>query len=335
MKKDFNQYKELYLLLDKSISPDAPFSSKDPGVIKEGYNQELDELRVINKNSKDYLLQLEQKERERTGIKLLKVGYNRVFGYYIEVPRGSVNLVKDEFGFIRKQTLTTGERYITQELKEKENLILRAEEKRANLEYELFVSIRNKCKEYSYCLQELARILANLDMMQSLCKVSKENNYCKPQLNNEGILEIKNGRHPVIEANIDNFVQNDIKMEQDDSILLITGPNMSGKSTYMRQIALIAIMAQIGCFVPAKEAKLPLFDAIYTRIGASDDIVSGESTFMVEMKEVNNALQSATKNSLIIFDEVGRGTATYDGMALAQAIIEYIHENIKCKTLFS
>ena len=335
LKKDVNKYKELFLLLDKSISPDAPFSSKDPGVIKVGYNSELDDLRDINKNSKDYLLNLEAQEKERTGIKSLKIGYNRVFGYYIEVPRGSVNLVKDEFGFIRKQTLTTGERYITQELKEKENLILRAEEKRASLEYELFVSIRNTCKEYTFILQELARILSNLDMMQSFAKVANENNYCRPVINDEGLLEIKNGRHPVIEANIDNFVQNDIKMTKDDSILLITGPNMSGKSTYMRQVALIIIMAQIGSYVPATSCKMPLFDAIYTRIGASDDIVSGESTFMVEMKEVNNALANATANSLVIFDEIGRGTATYDGMALAQAVIEYIHENIKCKTMFS
>ena len=335
LKKDINSYKELYLLLDKSIDPNAPLSSKDPGVIKDGFNLELDELRNINKNGKDFLLNLEAKERERTGIKLLKVGYNRIFGYYFEVPKGSLSLVKDEYGFIRKQTLTTGERFITQELKENENLILRAEEKRARLEYELFVSIRNECKKYTNILQDLALMLASIDMMQSFSKVANENNYCKPIINDEGILDIKNGRHPVIEGNVENFVPNDIKMGKDDTILLITGPNMSGKSTYMRQVALIALMAQIGSYVPATQAKLPIFDAIYTRIGASDDIVSGESTFMVEMNEVNNALSNATSNSLIIFDEIGRGTATYDGMALAQAVIEYIHENIKCKTLFS
>ena len=335
---NFESFKELYKLLDESISLDAPFSAKDSGVIKKGYNQELDELNEINLNGKDYLLSIEAKERERTGIKLLKVGYNRVFGYYLEVPKGSIPLVKDEYGYVRKQTLSTGERYITQELKEKESLILRAEEKARELEYKLFVSIRNQCKKYAEDLQVLAKSIAEVDMMQSFARVSNENHYVRPVLNNEGIIDIKNGRHPVIEINKigdETFIPNDLKMNSDDSILLITGPNMSGKSTFMRQTALIAIMAQIGCFVPASSAKLPIFDAIYTRIGAADDIVSGQSTFMVEMSEVNNALHNATKNSLILFDEIGRGTATYDGMALAQAIIEYIHENIKCKTLFS
>ena len=333
--KDATSYRDLYNLLDSAISDDAPYSSKDPGIIKKGYSEELDELRNINLEGKDYLITLEAKERERTGIKNLKIGYNKVFGYYIEVSKGNLNLVKDEFGFIRKQTLTTGERFITQELKEKENLILRAVEKSASLEYNLFVSIRNKCKEYSLILQDLARLISEIDMMQGFTKIANENNYVRPILNDEGIIEIKGSRHPVIEKNIDTFVSNDLKMDKDDSILLITGPNMSGKSTYMRQIALIAIMAQIGSFVPAASCKIPIFDAIYTRIGASDDIVSGESTFMVEMNEVNNALSNATSKSLIIFDEIGRGTATYDGMALAQAIIEYIHEHIKCKTLFS
>lgn len=335
---NFDSFKELYKLLDESISLDAPFSPKDSGVIKKGYNQELDELNEINLNGKDFLLTIEAKERERTGIKLLKVGYNRVFGYYLEVPKGSIPLVKDEYGYVRKQTLSTGERYITQELKEKESLILRAEEKARELEYQLFISIRNKCKKYAEMLQTLAKSIAEVDMMQSFARVSNENHYVRPTLNNDGIIDIKNGRHPVIETNKigdETFIPNDLRMNSEDSILLITGPNMSGKSTFMRQTALIAIMAQIGCYVPASSAKLPIFDAIYTRIGAADDIVSGQSTFMVEMSEVNNALHNATKKSLILFDEIGRGTATYDGMALAQAIIEYIHQNIKCKTLFS
>lgn len=325
----------LYQLLDDSIDVNAPFTYKDGGVIKTGYNEELDELRTLNSSGKDYLLDLEAKERERTGIKGLKVGFNRVFGYYIEVTKSYLNLVKDEFGYVRKQTLANAERFITQELKEKENLILRAEEKALELEYKLFVEVRSECKKYSNLLQECSKLISELDMMQSFTKVSSENNYVRPKLNTEHVLEIKNGRHPVLDASIDNYIPNNTILSKDTFIELITGPNMSGKSTYMRQVALLSIMAQIGCFVPASSANLPVFDAIYTRIGASDDIVSGQSTFMVEMSEVNNALQNATVDSLILFDEIGRGTATYDGMALAQSIIEYIHENIKCKTLFS
>ena len=334
-----NDFKDLYDLIDKAISLDAPLSVRDKGIIRDGYNSELDELKDINNNGKNYLLKIEAKERERTGIKLLKVGYNRVFGYYLEVPNGSISQIKDEYGFIRKQTLSTGERYITEELKEKESTILRAEEKALELEYNLFIEIRNECKKYSDKLQSLSREIAFLDMMQSFSRISKENHYVMPKLTTDGVLEIIEGRHPVVELNMNNsdnrFIPNDLKMNDDKSILLITGPNMSGKSTYMREAALIVIMAQIGSFVPATSAKLPVFDAIFTRIGAADDIVSGESTFMVEMSEVNNALQNATKNSLILFDEIGRGTATYDGMALAQAIIEYVHEHIGCKTLFS
>lgn len=335
LKNNIDEFKALYNLLNSSISDDAPFSAKDRGIIKKGYNQELDELNDMNLSGKDYLIDFEAKEKERTGIKNLKIGYNRVFGYFIEIPNGSKNLVKEEYGYVRKQTISTAERYITQELKEKESLILRAEEKASELEYQLFTKIREEAKKYADSLQNLARIISELDMMQSFAKVSNENKYVRPILNNENIIDIKNGRHPVIELTIDNYVPNDVKMNNDDYILLITGPNMSGKSTYMRELALIAIMAQIGCYVPASSASLPVFDAIYTRIGAADDIVSGQSTFMVEMNEVNNALSFATKSSLILFDEIGRGTATYDGMALAQAIIEYIHENIKCKTLFS
>ena len=339
LEENKNEFKNLFNLIDKAISPDAPLSTRDSGIIREVYSAELDELNEINHNGKNFLLKIEAKERERTGIKLLKVGYNRVFGYYLEVPNGSLPLVKDEYGFIRKQTLSTGERFITQELKDKESTILRAEEKASELEYQLFVEVRNECKKYGEILQKLARELSYLDMMQSFSKVSKENNYVMPKLTTDGTLEIIEGRHPVVELTMKNgdnrFVPNDLKMNDDNSILLITGPNMSGKSTYMREAALIVIMAQIGSFVPATSAKLPIFDAIFTRIGAADDIVSGESTFMVEMSEVNNALQNATKDSLILFDEIGRGTATYDGMALAQAIIEYVHEYVKCKTLFS
>ena len=334
--KDFDKYKEIFKLIDSSISLDAPYVIKDGNVIKKGYSSELDELKLINLDSKNYILSLEAKERERTGIKTLKVGFNKVFGYFIEVSKLQSELVKDEYGFIRKQTLSNAERYITQELKEKEAMILRAEEKTLELENKLFSDIRNTLKGYTECLQNLAKILAELDMMLSFTKVSNDNKYVRPILNDNGEILIKDGRHPVIETNISvNFIPNDLKMNNNESILLITGPNMSGKSTYMRQVALISIMAQIGCFVPAKSASLPIFDQIFTRIGASDDIVSGQSTFMVEMMEVNNALQFATKNSLVLFDEIGRGTATYDGMALAQSIIEYIHNNISCKTLFS
>ena len=333
--KDSNHYNDLFNLLDESISPDAPFSAKDGGVIRDGYNEQLDELKKMNGESKEYLISLEAREKERTGIKTLKVGYNKVFGYYIEISKGALSQLKDEFGYIRKQTLTTGERFITQELKEKEALILRAEEKMLELDYNLFCEVRNTCKTYSSILQSLSKTISELDMLYSFTKVSRENNYVRPILNDKNELFIKAGRHPVIEKYNNNFIPNDVALGENDSIYLITGPNMSGKSTYMRQVALIAIMAQIGSFVPAKEANLPVFDAIYTRIGATDDIVSGESTFMVEMNEVNKALRNATKSSLIIFDEIGRGTATFDGMALAQAILEYISKNIKCKTLFS
>ena len=333
---DFDKYKEVFTLIDSSINPDAPYVLKDGNVIKKGYSKELDELNQMNLDSKNYILSLEAKERERTGIKTLKVGYNKVFGYYIEVSKLQSELVKDEYGYIRKQTLSNAERYITQELKDKEAIILRAEEKTLELEIRIFTEVRNELKKYTFVLQTLAKTLAELDMMLAFTKVSNENKYVRPTLNDTGEIHIKDGRHPVIEDNMQvNYIPNDLDMDKDDSILLITGPNMSGKSTYMRQVALIAIMAQIGCFVPAKSANLPIFDQIFTRIGASDDIVSGQSTFMVEMMEVNNALTHATKNSLILFDEIGRGTATFDGMALAQAIIEYVHDNIKAKTMFS
>lgn len=327
---------ELRELLDKSINLDAPLTIKEGGLIKEGYNHELDELKAIRKNSKDFILNLENEEKERTGIKNLKIGYNKVFGYYIEVSKMNIPLVKDEWGYIRKQTLSTGERYITETLKEKEQLILGVEEKIINLEYKLFMEIRNVCKTYIHPLQEISKVLSELDMLISFAVASETNNYVRPEIVDERIIQISEGRHPVVEkVNKHEYVANDIIMDKNTDILLITGPNMAGKSTYMRQLAIIVIMAQIGCFVPCKSCKMPIFDKIFTRIGASDDLVSGESTFMVEMKEANAALSNATLNSLILFDELGRGTATYDGMSLAEAILEYIHDHVHAKTLFS
>ncbi len=326
----------LYDLLDKSIYENPPVSVKEGYLIKEGFNQELDELKDLRKGGKDFVARFEMEEREKTGIKNLKVGYNRVFGYYIEISKGNVDLVKDEYGYERKQTLTNCERYISPILKEKEALILNAEERIIEIEYEQFVDIRNQVKTYIPSLQEASNIISQIDVLQSFATVSEENNYVRPKLNDDRIINIVDNRHPVVEKVLNNdYVSNDIIMDDKTDILLITGPNMAGKSTYMRQLAITVIMAQIGCFVPAKEANLPVFDAIFTRIGASDDLVSGKSTFMVEMNEANNALSNASKDSLILFDELGRGTATFDGMALAQAIIEYIHNHVHAKTLFS
>ena len=327
---------ELYELLENSIYEEPPVSIKEGFLIKPGYNAELDELKDLRKGGKDFVARFENEERERTGIKTLKVGYNRVFGYFIEVSKGSVNLVKEEFGYERRQTLANAERYISPILKEKEALILNAEEKIIDLEYNLFVEIREKVKTYISRIQKIAKVLSEIDVLQSFATVAETNNFVRPELTLERDIEVIDGRHPVVEKVINReYVANDIKMNTDTDILLITGPNMAGKSTYMRELAIIVIMAQIGSFVPATKAKLPIFDAIFTRIGASDDLVSGESTFMVEMLEANNAIMNATKNSLILFDELGRGTATFDGMSLAQAIIEYIHNNIGAKTLFS
>ena len=327
---------ELYNLLDKSIYEEPPLSIKEGSIIKEGYNKELDELKHIRSGSKDFLLQIEQDERKRTGIKNLKVGFNKVFGYYIEISKGNISSVKEEWGYIRKQTLANCERFITPLLKEKENIILGAEEKIINLEYKIFMDIRDKVKTYTGKIQKDAKILAFIDMMASFTTVAEENRYIRPTIVNERIIEIKDGRHPVVEKVIKSeYVPNDIMMGKNTDILLITGPNMAGKSTYMRQLAITIIMAQIGSFVPAKSCKIPIFNKIFTRIGASDDLVSGDSTFMVEMKEANTAISEADGNSLILFDELGRGTATYDGMSLAQAILEYIHDKIKAKTLFS
>ena len=334
--KNIETLDELYNLLSSSINETPPLSIKEGSLIKEGYSKELDELRSISSGSKDFILNLEQEERERTGIKNLRVGFNKVFGYYIEVSKGSIPLVKDEFNYERRQTLSNCERFITPLLKEKENIILGAEEKIINLEYKLFMDIRDKVREYIPTIQAISKVIAEVDMMVSLAVVAEENNYVKPVINHSRIVDIRDGRHPVVEhVNKSDYVPNDIVMKGGVNILLITGPNMAGKSTYMRQFAIIVIMAQMGSFVPAKSCNIPIFDRIFTRIGASDDLVSGDSTFMIEMKEANMAISEATENSLILFDELGRGTATYDGMSLAQAILEYIHDKIKAKTLFS
>ena len=334
--KDIETLNDLYELLEDSIYENPPITIKEGYLIKEGFNKELDELKSIRTNGKDFIARFEAEEKEKTGIKTLKVGYNKVFGYYIEVSKGMTNMVKEEYGYERKQTLSNCERYISPILKEKESMILNAEEKIINLEYDLFIGIRDKIKEYIPRLQEIAKVISEIDVLQSFSTVAEENNYIRPNIDDERILDIKENRHAVVEKVLTTeYVSNDIIMPKDKNILLITGPNMAGKSTYMRQLAITVIMAQIGCFVPAKSARMPIFDAIYTRIGASDDLVSGESTFMVEMNEANNAISNATSNSLVLFDELGRGTATFDGMALAQSIIEYIHDNIKCKMMFS
>ena len=327
---------DLYEFLDKSIYENPPITLKEGYLIKSGYNKELDDLKLARSGGKDFIAKLEEKEKERTGIKNLRVGYNRVFGYYIEVSKGNSRQVKEEFGWERKQTLANNERFITPELKEKEQLILGAEEKIINLEYELFTNIRCKVKEVIPTIQLTAKMVAKLDVMIAFATVTEENNYTRPIITSDKEVKIIEGRHPVVEKVLNGeFVSNDIIFTKDKYVELITGPNMAGKSTYMRQMAMIVIMAQIGCFVPARKAYLPIFDKIFTRIGASDDLVSGESTFMVEMKEANRAILGATEHSLILFDELGRGTATYDGISLAQAIIEYIHDNIKAITFFS
>lgn len=334
--KKIEPIEELYYLLDKSIHENPPITIKEGYLIKEGFNAEIDELKSLRKGGKDFLAHFENQEKEKTGIKNLKVGYNKVFGYYIEISKGNVGLVKDEYGYERRQTLSNCERYISPILKEKEALILNAEEKIIELEYQIFCEIRDKIKEYIPKIQRISKVVSEIDVLQSFSTVAETNNYIRPTLNNNKIINIINDRHPVVEKVINTeFVPNDIYMDDKTDILLITGPNMAGKSTYMRQLAITVIMAQIGSFIPASKADIPIFDQIFTRIGASDDLVSGESTFMVEMLEANRAISNATENSLILFDELGRGTATFDGMALAQSIIEYISEHIKAKTLFS
>lgn len=329
-------FSELYDLLDKSIDLDAPVTIKEGGLIKEGFNKELDELKSIRKNGKDFISKFESEERERTGIKNLKVGYNKVFGYYIEVSKGQKDNIKEEFGYVRKQTISNSERYITNSLKEKEDMILNAEDKIKDMEYNIFLSIKSEVSKYIGNLQKVSDYIAYLDVMQSLTKVSEENNFVRPIINHEHNINIVDAKHPVVMKVIkDDYVSNNIVMDEYTNILMITGPNMSGKSTYMRTLAIIVILNQIGCFVPASSCELPIFDKIFTRIGASDDLVGGESTFMVEMKESAYALKNATENSLILFDELGRGTSTYDGMSLAGSIIEYVNKYLKCKTMFS
>ena len=333
---DIDIHDALYKLLDDSIYENPPVTLKEGYLIKEGYNKELDELKNIRSGGKSFVADFESKLKESTGIKTLKVGFNKVFGYFIEVSKGQVKEIPQDLGWERRQTLTNCERFISPELKEKESMILNAEEKIINLEYDLFCKIKEEVKKYLISLKNLSYQISDIDAITSLAVVSDDYKLVRPTLNEEHIIEIIEGRHPVVErVSKNSYVSNDCIMNSDVNTLLITGPNMSGKSTYMRQLAIIIIMGQMGSFVPAKIANLPIIDKIFTRIGASDDLVSGESTFMVEMNEAKNAITGATRDSLILFDELGRGTATYDGMSLAQAILEYVNNNIKCKTLFS
>ncbi len=327
---------DIYDLLSRSLNDDVPAYVNDGGVFKDGYNEELDHYREIQRDGHAWLATLEQKEKEKTGIKTLKIGYNRVMGYYIEISKGALSQIKEEWGYQRKQTLTTGERFITDELKQQENILLHAQEKAIKLENVLFTDLISQIKTKLASMQQLATALGIIDANYALAVISSNHGYVRPQFSAEGIMDVKNGRHPILDSFKDmKYIANDIYMDENITTLIITGPNMGGKSTYMRQCLLIAIMAQIGCYVPAKSALLPVFDQIFTRIGSTDDILSGQSTFMVEMLEANNALQKATKDSLIVFDEIGRGTSTYDGMALAQAMLEYIDAAIGAKTLFS
>lgn len=324
-------------LIERAIQEEPPLSVTEGEIINFGFDEQLDKYLSAMSNGKQWIADLQAQEREQTGIKNLKVGFNKVFGYYIEVTKSHIEKV-DLDRYERKQTLANSERYITPELKEKESLILEAEEKSQALEYELFIQVREEVKGYIKRIQSLAKAVAKVDVLQSFAEVSETYNYVKPTYHTDSQdIVIESGRHPVVEKvmNDQSYVPNDIEMTNETDILLITGPNMSGKSTYMRQLALIVIMGQMGCFVPASHASLPLFDQIFTRIGAMDDLFGGQSTFMVEMNETNHAIQNATSRSLLLFDEIGRGTATYDGMALAEAIIEYVHDRIGAKTLFS
>ncbi|TDM12945.1 DNA mismatch repair protein MutS [Macrococcus bovicus] len=333
---DDREVMSLVQLLE-SLEEEAPISIKDGGIFKTGYHAELDGYRDAARNGKQWLSQMQQTERERTGIRSLKVAFNKVFGYYIEISKANLHQFNaDDFGYMRKQTLTNAERFITEDLKDKEALILGAEEKMIDLEYQLFIELRNQVRTYTVALKRIARRIAELDCLQNFSQVAMENDYVRPVFSAR-TLQLTESRHPVVEQVMskEDYVPNDCQLDDEQYIDLITGPNMSGKSTYMRQVALISIMAQMGSFVPCAAAEMPIFDQIFTRIGAADDLVSGQSTFMVEMLEARNALKNATADSLIIFDEIGRGTSTYDGLSLAQAMIEYVHDHIKAKTLFS
>lgn len=335
---ELDTLQDIYKLIDLAIVDDPPISIAEGGVIKFGYNESIDELKTAMTQGKNWLIELESKERENTGIKGLKVGYNKVFGYYIEVTKSNISMVPDRY--IRKQTLTGGERYITEELKELETKVLGAEEKVVKLEYDAFVEVRTKIKSQIERVQKSATAIATLDVLCSLAKVAEDQNYCMPEVDDSGIIEIKDGRHPVIEKMLPSgsFIANDTYMDKEENRLaIITGPNMAGKSTYMRQIALITLMAQVGSFVPASYAHIGVVDKIFTRVGASDDLSMGQSTFMVEMMEVANILKEATCNSLVVLDEIGRGTSTYDGLSIAWAVAEYISDKEKCgaKTVFA
>ena len=327
----------LYNEIKNAIIENPPLTLKEGGIFNDGYNQELDEVRRIAKKGKDFILELEAKERERTGVKSLKVGYNRIFGYFIEVRNGNLSNIKDEFGYHAKQTLANATRFVTQELKEKEEQILHAQETKVKLEQSLFNDLLLRIKKDLFDLHACAQALSTIDVLVSLAILASEKGYVCPVFHPGYNVNVVEGKHPILDDRMKKkrYVSNDWKMSEDEHVQLITGPNMGGKSTYMRQNALLVVMAQMGSFIPAKTAELPIFDRIFTRIGASDDILTGKSTFMVEMMEANAALCYATKHSLILFDEIGRGTATYDGMALAQAMLEYIDEAIGAKTLFS
>ena len=336
LNSEIDPLSEIAALVENAIAENPPALTKDGGYIRDGFNEELDRLREISRGGKDILKKIEEQERESTGIKNLKVGYNRVFGYYIEVSKGNVSLVPDRY--IRKQTLTTGERYITEELKKIENEILGANDKILALEAEIFSEVREFISSKLEIVQRTAEAIAYIDVLQSFAVVSRENGYVRPDISLESVIEIKDGRHPVIEKirTEQVFTPNDAHLDvKDNRLLIITGPNMAGKSTFMRQTAIITIMAQIGCFVPAKSARIGIVDKIFTRVGASDDLAAGQSTFMVEMTEVAEILKNATPKSLVILDEIGRGTSTFDGMSIAKAVAEYINTKIGCKTLFA
>lgn len=330
-------YDDLVDLLERAISEDCPITITEGEIFKKGFNAELDELIELTTDAKAWINKLELQEKERTGIKTLRVGFTTVFGYYIEVSKGQLDQIKPEFGYIRKQTLTTGERFVTPELKEKEDSVLRAAENRKSLEYALFSDLRKHIAKYTEQVQATSDALAELDYYLTLAFVASENNYTRPHFNGERVIDVKDARHPIIEKAAPDtlFVANDFHMDKDTDVLIITGPNMGGKSTYMKEFGLITIMAQIGSFVPAYSCNIPVFDSLYTRIGASDNLIKGQSTFMTEMSEVALALSSASADSLFLFDEIGRGTATYDGMAIAQSIIEYIVKYVHAKTFFS